>query len=178
MAKDVNLFEAAMAGVKPLASRRRAARSIPGKAPAYEAAASVATTRPAGTIMPELSAADGAFDRDIDRSLSRGKREPEATLDLHGMTLVAAERAATRFLEEAVALGLRVVLVVTGKGLRQEGGRVIGGRIRAEFVGWLNRPDNRGRVRGVRAAHRRHGGSGAFYVLLRRRQPRRVAARD
>ena len=46
---------------------------------------------------------------------------------------------------------------------------MLGGRIRAEFLGWLNRAENRARVRGVRPAHPRHGGSGAFYVLLRRR---------
>ena len=44
---------------------------------------------------------------------------------------------------------------------------MLGGRIRAEFVGWLNRADNRHRVRAVRPAHPRHGGGGAFYVLLR-----------
>ncbi len=85
------------------------------------------------------------------------------------MTLAAAERAVAAFLEDATARDLRVVLIVTGKGLRLEGGRMLGGRIRAEFVGWLNRADNRHRVRAVRAAHPRHGGGGAFYVLLRRR---------
>ena len=95
---------------------------------------------------------------------------PQATLDLHGMTLAAAERAVARLSRgRHRTRDLRVVLIVTGKGLRLEGGRVLGGRIRAEFVGWLNRADNRARVRGVRPAHPRHGGGGAFYVLLRRR---------
>ena len=85
------------------------------------------------------------------------------------MTLAAAERAVAAFLADATAHDLRVVLIVTGKGLRLEGGRVFGGRIRAEFLGWLNRADNRARVARVRPAHPRHGGSGAFYVLLRRR---------
>ena len=49
------------------------------------------------------------------------------------------------------------------------GNRTITGRIRSEFFGWLNRTDNRARVRAVRAAHAHHGGTGAFYVLLRRR---------
>jgi DNA-nicking Smr family endonuclease len=110
-----------------------------------------------------------SFDRDIDRALSRGRRSPEATLDLHGMTLATAERAVSRFLEEAVALDLRVVLIVTGKGLREESGRMMGGRIRNEFPVWLSQAGNRARVRGLRPAHPRHGGSGAFYVLLRRR---------
>jgi DNA-nicking Smr family endonuclease len=116
--------------------------------------------------------AEAPFDRDVDRALSRGRRSPEAKLDLHGMTLAAAERAVAQFLAESSDQGRRVVLIVTGKGLRLEGGRVFGGRIRAEFLGWLDRADNRTRVAGVRAAHLRHGGSGAFYVLLRRRTVR------
>lgn len=94
----------------------------------------------------------------------------EAKLDLHGMTLAAAERAVTTFIADAAAQNRRVVLIVTGKGMRLEGGRVFGGRIRAEFPNWLERAENRARVAGVRAAHPRHGGSGAFYVLLRRRR--------
>ncbi len=119
--------------------------------------------------VPELSPDGRQFDRDVSRALSRRKLAPEATIDLHGMTLAAAERAVTRFLERVTAQDMRVVLVVTGKGLRREGDRTIDGRIRAEFVGWLNRGDNRDRVRAVRAAHAHHGGTGAFYLLLRRR---------
>ena len=93
------------------------------------------------------------------------------------MTLAAAERAVARFLEEAAALDLKIVLIVTGKGLRREGARVLGGRIRAEFPGWLRRSENWGRVRGMKLAHPRHGGPGAFYVVLRRRRsPRRPLA--
>ena len=118
---------------------------------------------------PDLEANAKDFDRDVDRALSRGKFEPEARLDLHGMTLATAERAVGRFLERSASEDRRVVLVITGKGYRREDGRVVEGRIRGEFIGWLNRPENRARVRAVRAAHPRHGGTGAFYVLLRRR---------
>ena len=117
----------------------------------------------------ELRTDDGAFDRDVSRALSRRRLSPEASLDLHGMTLAAAEQAVVRFLARAVAQDLRVVLIVTGKGQRVESGRQFAGRIRSEFVGWLNRADNRAHVRAVRAAHAHHGGSGAFYLLLRRR---------
>jgi DNA-nicking Smr family endonuclease len=184
MVKDVDLFAAAMADVKPLRARRRAAR--PAAMPKKRTAASAAKPAPAEApdagkairpvarpralpSRPELSVDDRAFDRDVSRSLSRGKLVPQASIDLHGMTVAAAERAVTRFIEESTARDLRVVLVVTGKGVRLEGGRVWGGRIRNEFVGWLDRPDNRDRVRAVRSAHPRHGGGGAFYLLLRRR---------
>jgi len=173
MAKDVDLFAAAMSGVKPLKGHKRtdhAAGVIPtakAEGPSGPQKRSLAARRM--TKEPELTPDDQNFDRDISRALSRGKLLPQASLDLHGMTLAAAERAVAAFLEDATARDLSVVLIVTGKGLRLQGGRMLGGRIRNEFVGWLNRADNRHRVRAVRAAHPRHGGGGAFYVLLRRR---------
>ena len=168
MAKDVDLFKAAMAHVVPIKGRRPASRVVPrpkadGASMAQErpALAVPAAVKPVGDRQP--------FDRDVDRALSRGRRMPEATLDLHGMTLAAAERAVSRFLEESAALDLRLVLIVTGKGTRLQDGRILEGRIRAEFPGWLGRADNHARVHSVKAAHPRHGGGGAFYVLLRRR---------
>jgi len=174
MAKDVDLFTAAMADVKPLAGRKRAVRSATAVIPKPKAedpskpqkgsVAALGRTAPA-----ELAFDERNFDRDIARALGRGKLMPQASLDLHGMTLAAAERAVADFLEAAVTQDFRVVLIVTGKGLRLDNGGILGGRIRAEFVGWLSRADNRSHVRGVRPAHPRHGGHGAFYVLLRRR---------
>ncbi|MSP77656.1 MAG: DNA mismatch repair protein MutS [Rhodospirillaceae bacterium] len=170
MAKDVDLFAKAMAGVKPLDGRPRTKPPAAAKAtPAKAAAAAPAVRLRATAVGPDLAPDDRTFDRDVDRSLSRGRLNPDATLDLHGLTLASAERAVSRFLEQATAQDSRVALIVTGKGFREENGRRIEGRIRAEFVGWLNRPENRARVRAVRPAHPRHGGSGAFYVLLRRR---------
>jgi len=178
MAKDVDLFAAAMAAVTPLKGRlkERLKDSGPAKAARISPAApSPAETPPAPREKPPTPAGVAAsplpqaFDADVSRALARGKRAPEASLDLHGMTLLAAERAVARFLAAAAAEGRRVVLIVTGKGMRLEGGRVFGGRIRAEFPGWLERDDNRALIAGVRSAHPRHGGSGAFYVLLRRR---------
>src|SRR6185295_5871860 len=97
MAKDVDLFKAAMAGVKPLAGRKKRKSAAPSlrrdeKRPVL-AASPVVRAKPAaeaGTV------AELAFDRDVDRALSRGTRSPEAKLDLHGMTLAAAERAVAR----------------------------------------------------------------------------------
>ena len=190
MVKDLDLFAAAMVGVKPLASRKRRARPTESaiarpkkdssvrrldKAAVLLSAArktpAVLARLTAGSLPSnaELSPDDRLFDRELSRQLARGKLVPQASLDLHHMTLAAAERAVRRFLVEATVHNLRIVLIVTGKGVRLEGGRVLGGRIRAEFIGWLNRADNRDLVRGVRPAHARHGGGGAFYVLLRRR---------
>jgi DNA-nicking Smr family endonuclease len=176
MAKDVDLFKAAMAGVRPIKGRKA---PKPALAPALRRSGEEQKPARTTSIVPPQrrkpeagTIVDAPFDRDIDRALSRGKRSPEVKLDLHGLALSAAERAVAEFLAQSSDQDRRIVLIVTGKGLRLEGGGVLGGRIRAEFLGWLDRAENRARVAGVRAAHPRHGGSGAFYVLLRRRTVR------
>ena len=175
MAKDVDLFTAAMSDVAPLKGTPRRRAAAP-KASSASAAKTVLPDPKEGLVpvraLKSMAQPLEPFDRGVDRALARGRRRPEATLDLHGMTLATAERAVAVFLSEASGRGLRVVLVVTGKGLRMESGRVFGGRIRAEFPGWLDRAENRAHVAGVRAAHPRHGGGGAFYILLRRRTAR------
>jgi DNA-nicking Smr family endonuclease len=169
MARDLDLFGKAMAGVTPL-RRDDSRKGLMPRANA-ERPSKKKRQEPSPSTSPRAGPLPGPqpFDRDVDRALSRGKRLPEAKLDLHGLTLVAAERAVTRFLAQSAAEGHRVVLIVTGKGLRLDGGRILGGRIRAEFPGWLERADNRALVAGVKSAHPRHGGGGAYYVLLRRR---------
>ena len=175
MAKDVDLFRAAMAGVAPLKARKTAKpkavipRPRQGEGPSRQQERSLASLGMTARVELPAPLPETAFDRGVDRALAKGRRAPQAKLDLHGMTLVAAEKAVSRFLAESSGQNLRLVLIVTGKGTRLEGGRVFGGRIRAEFPGWLERPENRARVTGVRPAHPRHGGVGAFYVLLRRR---------
>jgi DNA-nicking Smr family endonuclease len=178
MAKDVDLFRSAMAGVTPLKGRRAAK---PAALPSKPTAARSERPAPPRTGVPTPRPVERPvvktprppvvqpFDRDVGRALAKGKRTPQASLDLHGLTLTAAEKAVARFLAESSGQNLRIVLIVTGKGTRLEGGRLFGGRIRAEFPGWLERADNRALVASVRTAHPRHGGSGAFYVLLRRR---------
>jgi DNA-nicking Smr family endonuclease len=170
MAED-DLFHRAMKDTRPLRGRR-SVTSPPAKPTAKPPAPVSRTVAPAPTTssLPDLDprAATG-LDRATDESLRRGKLTPDASIDLHGHTLAEAERALSRFLERAQASGARVALVVTGKPARQdESNRPVGGRIHAEFPHWLNRPENRGRVIGVRPASPRHGGGGAFYVMLRR----------
>ena len=100
---------------------------------------------------------DGTWDRQI----SRGRLSPDRVIDLHGHTVPDAHA----ILASAILAGdgTRVILVVTGKGRPDRPAR-----IRAELMHWLERPDLRPHVASLRAAHPRHGGGGAFYVILRR----------
>jgi DNA-nicking Smr family endonuclease len=96
--------------------------------------------------------------------LKRGHVSIEQTLDLHGRTQDEAHGALGRFLAAAQASGCRCVLVVTGKGLES------GGTLRHMVPRWLNEGANRERIVAFSPAQARHGGTGALYVLLRRRR--------
>lgn len=109
------------------------------------------------------------LDRRTAERLRKGARVPDARIDLHGMTADRAHRACLRFLAEAAAHGHRVVLVITGKGRRDEYGHVSGrGVLRDSLPGWLRASPLGHSIVGIYQAHRRHGGEGAFYVYLKR----------
>jgi len=104
--------------------------------------------------------------------MKRGKLEPEARIDLHGMTQAAAHSALNAFILRAHASGHRLVLVITGKGRDgAEAGPIPSGPgiLRRQVPHWLELPPLNQAVLQVAAAHARHGGSGAYYVYLRRR---------
>ncbi len=104
--------------------------------------------------------------------LRRGRLEPEARLDLHGMTAERAHAALTGFIRTAHALDRRLVLVITGKG-RSDDGTLRPGRhgiLRHSLPHWLAAPPLAALILQIAPAHHRHGGGGAFYVYLRRRR--------
>lgn len=105
--------------------------------------------------------------------LARGLLEPQARLDMHGMTEAAAHRALLTFVKGAYARGDRLLLVVTGKGSRVENARhrvtETQGVLKTMTPRWLESLADL--VADWRVAHRRHGGEGALYVYLRK--PRR-----
>lgn len=128
---------------------------------------------PAPALIDHLAAQPVRMDRRLHRQMTRGKLRPEARIDLHGMTVPEAQAELTRFVLNAHAAGRRMVLVITGKGkLRDEGGPIPQrlGILRHHLPMWLHRPPLASVVLQVSTAHARHGGAGAFYVYLRRRQ--------
>ena len=99
--------------------------------------------------------------------LSRGRKDIDARLDLHGMTQTRAHRALANFLHRAQANGMTFVLVITGKG-RTVGPESERGILRRQVPQWLSLPEFRGLVVGFEEAHIGHGGEGALYVRVRR----------
>jgi DNA-nicking Smr family endonuclease len=129
----------------------------------------VARTHPQPLPFREGSGSANTLDGSWDRQLSRGLVSPESAIDLHGHSLASAYDRLDRGLEQAIAQGDRVLLLVTGKPPRAESERPHArGAIRAAVGDWLASSRYAGRIAAVRAAHPRHGGSGALYIVLRR----------
>jgi DNA-nicking Smr family endonuclease len=100
------------------------------------------------------------------RELRAGQRRPEASLDLHGMTVAAADRAISAFVVGAQQAGRRVILVVHGRGHRSgPDGPVLGELVRSRLAtGELG-----ARILAFGQAPPPLGGSGATVILLRKR---------
>lgn len=116
---------------------------------------------PANAVAPPAH----GIDRATRARLAKGRIAIEGKVDLHDLTQSEAHALLLSFLHRAYADGRRHVLVVTGKGasLGSEG------VLRRALPGWLATPQFRALVSAHEPAASRHGGSGAFYVRLRRR---------
>lgn len=120
-----------------------------------------------------------AGDPALDRQARRGKRVIERTLDLHGFRQEAARARLMTFLEQAARDGCRCVLVITGKGGSGASGdeasssffaeRSPRGIIRTRFREWIDEEPLRSLIARAAPAQPRDGGSGAFYVFLKKK---------
>ncbi|HXN69400.1 MAG TPA: Smr/MutS family protein [Bradyrhizobium sp.] len=163
------LWESVAKQIKPLRKRPRAAKIEATSTPAEAPAKPAASPKPLAAILrapkpgPPLLTPLGRRERS---QLSRGRKEIDARLDLHGMTQTRAHRALSDFLQRAHSDGLTFVLIITGKGkIGAESGR---GVLRRQVPQWLGLPEFRSLVIGFEEAHIGHGGEGALYVRIRR----------
>lgn len=188
---DARLWESVTRSVKPLA-RNDVIPAVTAPTPAPEkqpAKASDAKENPAaarervdisglrigareGRPAPAASGSGGlsygnapGVDKRTATRFRRGLMPIDARLDLHGHTQNSARTALAGFLRAHRAAGRRCVLVVTGKGLKDDWSV---GALRQALPGWLNAPDLRRLILAFCHAQPHHGGSGAVYILLRR----------
>jgi DNA-nicking Smr family endonuclease len=166
------LWESVAKQIKPLRKRPRAAKpetvetaSVPTPVahPKIPASAKILRApKPEAPAAPPLA----PLGRRERSQLSRGKKQIDARLDLHGMTQTRAHHALSGFLHRAHHDGLTFVLIVTGKG--KMGAESERGVLRRQVPHWLGLPEFRSLVVGFEEAHIGHGGEGALYVRIRR----------
>lgn len=117
--------------------------------------------------MQEKRGPGTTLDGSWDRRLGSGSVEPDGIVDLHGLSLDGAWRSIDGALEQSIARGDRLVLLITGHHRSGEP-PIRRGAIRAAVHDWLAASRHSGDIAAVRAAHPRHGGGGSLYIVLRR----------
>ncbi len=159
-------FRKAVAGVKPLKHRKRAALRAPAPAPVAKQRKldeAEALAESLNGLFTEDDALDTSEDpylrdglpRDLLRKLRRGHWAIQDGIDLHGMTRDQASAVVVEFLEGSLARGLRCVRIVHGKGL---------GILKTRLRQWLPRREE---VLAYCQAPATEGGGGALLVLLK-----------
>jgi DNA-nicking Smr family endonuclease len=171
------LWESVAKQTKPLRKKPRAAKaqapppaeakSVPAR-PAPKPPPAARPAKAAPPVQPPAAPPLAPLGRRERSQLSRGKKDIDARLDLHGMTQHRAHHALFAFLQRANSDGLTFVLVITGKG-RVTGPESERGVLRRQVPQWLSLPEFRSLVVGFEEAHIGHGGEGALYVRVRRR---------
>ena len=176
---DQALWEDVKTSVSPI-NRARRSKANADVVPVFMPDKTKVIPQPHPTRQTRIEApALSTFDRRTTQKLGRGQTEPEARIDLHGETLGDARFALLHFLASRRKQGLRLVLVITGKGASPFARHTLHGtkhfnaperegKIRRELPMWLEETQFRIHVVGFQPAHPRHGGGGAFYVRLRK----------
>ncbi len=136
--------------------------------------ASIPVSAVAGRQRTPRTSSGSGIDRKLARRLNAGRVDPERIIDLHGLDRGQAERNLKRFLTECLAARVRLALVISGKGIRSREDETFRetGVLRKSVPIWLGRQPLSDMVQHFQSAHAAHGGSGAFYVYLRRERKR------
>jgi DNA-nicking Smr family endonuclease len=165
------LWDTVTRAVAPLRKRK------PKKSEEPAVAAALAPLRPTHAVKASPPAPPKAhvppplvpLGRRMRSKLARGSESIDDRIDLHGMTQADAHAALAHFLRRAQHRGARVVLVITGKGVRTSAeASSERGVLRRQVPHWLESAALRPVVIGFESAGVGHGGAGALYVRLRR----------
>lgn len=171
--KDADLFRHAMQGVRPLAADMLVVRKRP------PAPTPVQSRREIDNVLAEMAGGGSEFDeleygdeatfqrpgvsRTVVRKLRRGQFAVEAEFDLHGLSVAEARSDLTNFIQRCRDRGMVCVRVIHGKGHRSPGKMPV---LKPKVARWLSQWKD---VLAFTSARPVDGGTGALYVLLKRR---------
>lgn len=181
-----DLFLQEMAGVKPLQSKSKvalakgsmdkataSARRLAAEKHAEKEAAGFSSMIEVPQVGPQdiLGFKRPGIQDGVYRKLRLGRYEIEARLDLHRRTLEQANKEVLRFVQDCKSHDIRTVLILPGKGDRSLTPAIL----KSHLVYWLKEIED---VQAFHTAQLQHGGSGAFYVLLRKSERLKQLTRE
>ena len=111
-------------------------------------------------------------DKDADLNRTNINKTKIRKLDLHGFSLVEANKTVKKIIFESINCGCKKILIVTGKGTRS---KVYNDPYRSEKMSILkfsvpeyiqNDKDLFSKIRSISKAELKDGGEGAFYIFL------------
>ena len=162
---------------KPIAAKPAPPKPAAGSVASIPVASAERARPPAQPAPGKLSPAHSAppspppgLDSHWERRLRSGTLAPDFTLDLHEHSLDAAYQRLLGGLDLAREAGARVVLVIAGRErpVAAADRAERRGAIRAKLLDWLAASRHAAAIAAIRKAHRRHGGEGALYVILKK----------
>ena len=103
--------------------------------------------------------------RQVAKRLHDGQFSIQGHIDLHGLAVESAREAFENFLNESIATGKRMVLIIHGRGLSSPQKPIL----KTKVIEWLTSGIWRKWVLAFTSARLCDGGAGATYVLLRKR---------
>lgn len=109
----------------------------------------------------------------LDQKMTRGHVEIDASIDLHGLNQEQARLELNDFILRSKKNNFKIVLVITGKGNSPKTDSINEdeygqrGVLNKNLPLWLKKDEIRKNINGYRYASQRHGGQGAYYILLK-----------
>lgn len=108
---------------------------------------------------------DLGIEKSIKDKIKNKTLKIESKFDMHGLTIDEAFNKLVSFIEESYNRRKRIVLVVTGKGVKRD---AFNSSIRENLVKWINSPLLQKYVQAFDYAMQQEGGEGAFYILIKK----------
>lgn len=178
---ETSFFFNAMSGVAPIsqekekARRSLAPRAKPSHPPPDDRRTAMAHLQGlvSGSVDMDITFSDEYIEgsvkgvsRKVIKKLKRGELPVQDYIDLHGLTRQQAESAVNDFVQQSHKTGFRCVLIVHGRGLNSPDSFPV---LKEGLPTWLGRGKNGKLVLAFSTARPYDGGTGATYVLLRKR---------
>ena len=104
------------------------------------------------------------IDRNSVKKIDQGSYKIDLIVDLHGYTTEQAFDLVRNCIAKSWSENYRLLLFITGRGKRNTESATIN----SLFLKWMSSSQIRPYILRVSIADRKHGGDGAFYVLLKR----------